>query len=293
VNPWLDIERDIARATAESFRIERRAAVSGGCIHSAWKVEGADQCWFVKTNDGGKFGLFEAEARGLEALVHIALLRVPRPLCVGRNADASWIVMEHIELESRTAACDALLGAQLAALHRHTGSSFGWHRDNYIGSAPQMNGWADSWPAFWRERRLGFQLTLAQKNGYAGKLQTIGAKLLERIDRFFTSYAPAPALLHGDLWSGNAASDTQDSPVVFDPAVYQGDREADIAMTELFGGYSRSFYSAYDEAYPRDAGYWVRKNLYSLYHVLNHLNLFGGGYLRQAEQMIEGLLAET
>ncbi|HLF24376.1 MAG TPA: fructosamine kinase family protein, partial [Burkholderiales bacterium] len=134
-------------------------------------------------------------------------------------------------------------------------------------------------------------LDLAKRNGYAGKLQDAGEKLLARVAQFFAGYAPASSLLHGDLWSGNAAQDGAGAPVLFDPAVYYGDREADIAMTELFGGFSSSFYAAYRSTFPLDSGYTVRKNLYNLYHVLNHLNLFGGGYLRQAERMIDALLA--
>ena len=130
------------------------------------------------------------------------------------------------------------------------------------------------------------------KNGFDGKLQARGAELLEQLGGFFTTYRPQPSLLHGDLWGGNWASDTNSAPVIFDPATYFGDREADIAMTRLFGGFGDSFYRAYQAAWPLDSGARARTSLYNLYHVLNHLNLFGAGYLRQAESTIDGLLAQ-
>jgi fructosamine-3-kinase len=159
----------------------------------------------------------------------------------------------------------------LAAAHRSTGPRFGWQRDNYIGSTPQRNGWCDTWAQFWIERRMRPQLELAKRNGF--DLPFPESSVLEH-------HKPAPSLLHGDLWSGNAGF-TPEGPAVFDPAVYYGDREADLAMTELFGGFPREFYRAYNEAWPLEAGYQRRKHLYNLYHLLNHLNLFGGGYLAQ------------
>ena len=146
---------------------------------------------------------------------------------------------------------------------------------------------------FLRERRLGFQLDLAAANGYRGRLQARGEQLLERLGQFFSHYRPKPSLLHGDLWGGNHAADAKNQPVIFDPAVYYGDRESDLAMTELFGGFSAEFHAAYRDAYPLDPGYAVRKTLYNLYHVLNHLNLFGAGYKSQAETMVDRLLSET
>jgi fructosamine-3-kinase len=163
------------------------------------------------------------------------------------------------------------MGSMLARAHSRPGPRFGWHRDNYIGSSPQQNGWCDDWAEFWRERRLRPQLERAG--------------LRANLDRLLEGHKPQPSLLHGDLWSGNVGF-TKDGPVVFDPAVYYGDREADLAMTELFGGFSREFYDAYQEVLPLDAGYEKRKHLYNLYHLLNHLNLFGGGYLGQVKSTL-------
>ncbi|MGZ5260107.1 MAG: fructosamine kinase family protein [Burkholderiales bacterium] len=278
--PWNDIERDIGAATGAAFSIAQRSAAAGGCVNTAWTIEGGGRRYFVKVNEETRAAMFEAEAAGLSELQRGAV-RVPEAICHGVASAGSWIVLEYIELGARNAGSDAALGIQLAELHRHTAETYGWRRDSTIGSTPQPNTRSSSWPTFWRDQRLGFQLRLAEEGGYGGKLHTTGAQLLEHVPAFFESYTPVPSLLHGDLWSGNAAC-----------AVYYGDREADIAMTELFSGFSSSFYEAYRDAYPLDAGYAVRKDLYNLYHVLNHLNLFGGGYLRQAQRMIDSLLTE-
>ncbi len=155
-----------------------------------------------------------------------------------------------------------------------------------------MNDWLGDWVAYFRDRRLRYQVELAARKGYSGPLQRQGEVLLERLGGLFTTYQPAPALLHGDLWGGNWGVDEEGGPVIFDPAVYYGDREADLAMTRLFGGFGASFYAAYEAAWTLDAGSRTRADLYNLYHVLNHLNLFGGGYSRQALSLVERLLAE-
>jgi protein-ribulosamine 3-kinase len=173
-----------------------------------------------------------------------------------------------------------------------TPSRFGFATNNFIGTTSQPNDWKVDWIDFWREQRLGFQLRLAAQNGYGGQLQRLGDKLMDALPAFFASHTPQPSLLHGDLWSGNHAFLADGTPTIFDPATYYGDRECDLAMTELFGGYSTDFYSAYRAAYQLDAGYARRRELYNLYHILNHANLFGGGYARQAEQMMQRLLAD-
>jgi len=214
-------------------------------------------------------------------------------VCVGKNHSNAYIVMEYIAIggSGRKQSIEAL-GHQLASMHRVTKAQYGWFRDNTIGSTPQINTVNDDWIHFWRERRLAFQLDLAARKGYGGRLQQKGELLLTKLQGFFSQPPPA-SLLHGDLWSGNYAISDTGEPVIFDPAVYYGDREADLAMTELFGGFPASFYAAYNGAYALDEGYAVRKTLYNLYHILNHLNLFGGGYGGQAERMIEQLLSEV
>ncbi len=291
MNPWPDITAAIAHATGGAFRIEQRTPVGGGCINSAWRIEGQGQRYFVKINNSAFGGMFAAETAGLSAIAATRTLRVPHPVCHGTNRNASWLVLEYIELSRKSNM--RLLGAQLAALHRVTGRHYGWPHDNTIGATPQINTASDDWCAFWREHRLGYQLRLAATNGYVGRLQQLGGRLLNHLPELLSEHRPQPSLLHGDLWSGNAGSDANGAPVIFDPAAYYGDREADLAMTELFGGFSAEFYADYREAYPLEAGYARRKILYNLYHVLNHLNLFGGGYLAQAEDMMAELLAEA
>jgi fructosamine-3-kinase len=206
----------------------------------------------------------------------------------GSAGGQSYLVLENLELSSRGNV--KLLGEQLAALHRCEAENFGFASDNFIGTTTQPNSWANDWVGFWREHRLGFQLRLAEEKGYGGSLQRLGVKLLDALPAFFADYTPLPSLLHGDLWNGNHAFLADGTPTIFDPAVYYGDRECDLAMTELFGGYPADFYAAYRAAYPLDPGYASRRELYNLYHILNHANLFGGGYARQAEQIMERLL---
>ncbi len=236
--------------------------------------------------------MFAAEADGLCELASAKAIRVPIPVCYGKAAGKSWLVTEYIGFGRGEEDSAQLLGRQLATLHRQSSEQFGWFRDNTIGSTPQHNAWSNDWVDFYRDHRLRFQLELAARNGFAGSLQIKGERLMANLDVFFSSYAPIASLLHGDLWGGNRAFDESGQPVIFDPAVYYGDREADIAMTELFSGFGADFYAAYQEAWPLDAGYSVRKSLYNLYHILNHANLFGGGYAVQAESMIDRLLAE-
>ena len=233
---------------------------------------------FVKTGAAARADAFAAEADGLQALKQ-AGLRVPGVVSHGVDGDEAFIVLEYLELQSK--GDFAALGRMLAAAHRHAGPRFGWHRDNYIGATPQQNGWCDDWGTFWQERRLRPQLALARKNGFDIEDLPL-ADLLK-------GHRPAPSLLHGDLWRGNAGF-VAGGPVVFDPAVYYGDREADLAMTELFGGFPPAFYASYNENYPLESGYRKRKHLYNLYHLLNHLNLFGGGYLGQVKQTLRLLL---
>lgn len=284
--------RHLEQETGRSLQSHRLTSVGGGDINSAYQLQTADISWFIKLNRAGLAEMFVAEAAGLQELAKTGQVRVPEVICFGQFQRHAYLVLNYIELDTLRGQSASIFGQQLARLHRQPQAFFGWPRDNTIGSTPQHNGRYDDWVEFWRQQRLAKQLQFAATNGYAGVLQAQGEKLLAELDGFFSDYRPQPALLHGDLWGGNAAADSQGNPVVFDPACYYGDREADIAMTELFGGFGRDFYAAYQAEYPLDAGYKTRKTLYNLYHILNHLNLFGRGYLGQANAMIEQLLAE-
>jgi protein-ribulosamine 3-kinase len=247
---------------------------------------------FMKEGPPESYGMLAAEAAGLAELRSAQAVRVPVVHDVGSTATKAWLALEWLQFSTRAGgAAEAALGEQLALQHRRAAAGFGWHRDNTIGLTPQLNGWSDSWVTFFRERRLRYQLDLAERNGYSGRLRERAALLLERIGEFFTDYQPIPSLLHGDLWGGNWGADDSGRPVIFDPAVYYGDREADLAMTRLFGGFGADFYAAYETAWPVDAGARTRRDLYNLYHVLNHANLFGDSYLPQARALIDNLLA--
>ena len=287
---WTDLSQAISDATGKPFQARRHHTVGGGCINNAYVLEDGKQRYFVKTNTPDKVGMFVAEAAGLQAILATRTLCAPKPICHGVADGIAYLVLECIEIVNGSGRSAALLGKQLAAMHRVTVSRYGWDIDNTIGATPQINTWRDDWIQFYGEHRLRFQLDLAERNGHP--MQAKGEKLIGHLPDFFISYQPQPALLHGDLWGGNWGEDPQDNPVVFDPALYYGDRETDIAMTELFGGFPASFYAAYADAYPLDAGYATRKDLYNLYHMLNHFNLFGGGYGGQAARLIEKLLAE-
>jgi fructosamine-3-kinase len=275
------------------LRIEACRDIGSGSINRCYRADAADgRQFFLKVNDAHGVPMFAAEAEGLRELQAAGAVRVPEPLAHGVAGESAWLLLEHLELRPGSAAAAAALGSALARQHRHTAEQFGWHRDNTIGSTPQPNGWMADWIGFWRERRLAFQVRLALENGYGAALGDRGEQLSEILPAFFAGYGPAPSLLHGDLWGGNWAMTPDEQPVIFDPAVYYGDREADIAMTELFGGFPREFYSAYERAWPLDPGYRRRRDIYNLYHVLNHLNLFGGAYLHQAVGLMDRLLGE-
>jgi protein-ribulosamine 3-kinase len=287
---WETISADIEAATGHRAALRQQENVGGGCINQALRVEYAGSSYLVKLSSAAQVGMFAAEAQGLRELQQCSELRIPEPVCWGDDGQSSWLVMEYLDLGGHGDA--AALAAGLASMHRITRPEFGWVRDNTIGSTPQINTPASDWIDFWRDRRLQFQLELAVRNGAGSSLQARGERLLAEFPQLFSGYTPAASLLHGDLWGGNQAFTRSGEPAIYDPAVYYGDREADIAMTELFGGFGRDFYAAYREHYPLDAGYAVRKRLYNLYHVLNHFNMFGGGYLSQAQGMLDSLLSE-
>ncbi len=262
--------------------------VGGGDISAAWHLETDSGEIFVKTGPASAAEMFVAEAEGLSELASANAVRVPAVLAIGQNAGDAFLALEWLSLERPDTHSERLLGEQLAMIHRTVKDQFGWHRDNTIGPTPQCNNWSADWVTFFGEHRLGYQLQLAKENGFTGELQEQGARVLRRLPVFFSAYTPVPSLLHGDLWSGNWSS-CEGSPVIYDPAVYYGDRETDLAMTKLFGGFGVAFYDAYESVWPLDPGSRKRCCLYQLYHVLNHLNLFGSGYLSRAFDLMRSL----
>lgn len=291
MNIWQEIERSLSATTGGGVHLRSPRSVGGGDINQAYRVESSQGPFFVKLNDADRLDMFAAEAEGLEELSQAESLRIPRPVIWGVAGQQAFLVLEYLEFGGSGSM--AALGEGLAAQHRVTADEFGWYRDNTIGSTQQPNRHSSDWSTFWAEQRLGFQVGLAVARGAGQRLQERSELLIEALPALMEGRRPEASLLHGDLWSGNYAYTRAGEPAIFDPAVYYGDREADLAMTELFGGFGREFYAAYQHAWPLDSGYRTRKKLYNLYHILNHYNIFGGGYLGQAQGMIDWLLSEV
>lgn len=288
---WQSIISHIEQATGQTFEVKHQQSVGGGSINDAFLLSGNDgRQFFVKTNISGRKDMFEAETRGLQALASSAVIKVPLPVCFGDDGKRSYIVLEYLAMTGE--ANQVVLGQQLAEMHRKTAAQFGWQFDNTIGATFQPNQQSENWLDFWSEQRLGYQLQLAAKNGYNNELQVLGERLLLAMPMLFNGRKIKPSMLHGDLWGGNVAGLSDGTPVIFDPAFYYGDREADIAMTYVFGGFSADFYASYQNAFPLDEGFALRKTFYNIYHILNHMNMFGGAYHGQAMHMMEQVLAE-
>jgi fructosamine-3-kinase len=274
--------------------VRAAAPLHGGCIHQAWRVELADgRRVFVKASRQAPEGVFAAEAEGLAALARPGVLRVPAVLAVGEGAGWRFLALELVRAGAAEAGFSARFGRQLAAHHRATVQErCGFAHDNWLGASPQPNGWAEDWCDFWRRRRLGHQLDLVRRAGRAdGELLALGERLAERLGEWLDDVpGECPCLLHGDLWGGNYLVGEGGEPVLLDPAAYYGHREADLAMTRLFGGFDERFAAAYRETWPLPPGSEERFAIYELYHLLNHLVLFGGGYRAGCAQRLRRLV---
>ena len=285
---WQKIAQHISDTTQNAFIIKNKSSLGGGSINAAYKVTGENNAvYFVKHNHANLQYMFQVEFDSLNELQQTRDMLIPSPVCFGTADNYAYLVLEYIEMTSR--GNHHLLGGALANMHRITQSQFGWYQDNIIGSTPQSNKRHSDWLSFWRDERLLPQFKMLYDKGYKTTLNSLSEKLLNNLEHILAGHQPVPSLLHGDLWSGNYAFNTQGHPVIFDPALYYGDRETDMAMTELFGGFSADFYSAYNDSWPLEEGYQKRKILYNLYHILNHANLFGSSYLHQAIGMMERL----
>jgi fructosamine-3-kinase len=288
MNVWSAIEQKVQSITGQPFQISDRQPVGGGSINQAYRIGNDRAAYFVKLNQASKLDMFVAEALGLQAMTDTLSIRVPRTLGWGSTSTHSYLILEWLDLGQGETHTWAMMGRHLASLHRHTHSQgFGWDQSNTIGETPQINTWCTDWTTFFSHHRIGYQLQLAQRRGGSFSL---GQELLQVIPQVLAEHNPQPSLVHGDLWSGNAAFSRTGEPIIFDPAVYYGDREVDLAMSELFGSFPAEFYQGYQDAWPLEAGYSQRKVLYNLYHILNHFNLFGGGYYNQAERVIHQVI---
>ncbi len=282
---WTQIAAHISKSQPK-FKIASHRPVSGGCINQGYAVSDGERTYFVKLNEATKVEMFVAEALGLQQIAQTNTIRVPKPICWGVAENSAYIVLEWLKLEAGNTNSWQKMGQNLAAMHRLASASYGWEQNNTIGSTPQINNWTTDWVEFYASHRLGYQFQLAKRKGGRFPQQE---QLLASLPRLL-SHQVQPSLVHGDLWGGNAACTQEGEPVIFDPATYYGDREVDIALTELFGGFPAAFYHGYNEVFPLDPGYEQRKTLYNLYHILNHFNLFGGGYASQANRMISQIL---
>lgn len=288
---WLAICNQIQQVSGLRVDSNFIQSVGGGCINSAYIVGKQKQRVFIKTNRQSMLQMFKAEARGLNTMALAEAILVPEVICVGTRENIAFIAMQAFSFGHDKTHSYRNFGLQLAKLHRYQQPRFGAETDNTIGSTPQHNRWMDNWFDYWREHRLGFQLNLAKQNRASIALIDDGLVLAEKMEQLFDQ-PPTAACLHGDLWNGNWAFNRNGQPVIFDPAHYFGDREADIAMTKLFGRAPADFYAAYHDSYPLNDNYTTRETFYNVYHILNHYNLFGGGYAEQAHRMIQGLLSE-
>lgn len=284
---WSTIAQDITRATGQPFEIQDRRTIGGGSINQAYCISDGDRDYFIKLNRAAQYAMFEAEALGLKEIADSHTIKVPEPICWGTANGSCYIVMEYLSLGNSDRDSWYQMGHDLAAMHRVTSrQGFGWRQDNTIGDTPQKNPWTTDWVTFFIEHRLRYQFQLANRRGHFPRED----ELLSAVPALLSGHDPEPSLVHGDLWSGNASVTADGTPIILDPATYYGDREVDIAMSELFGRFPEPFYKGYNDAYPLDEGYEKRKTLYNLYHIINHFNLFGGGYGSQANSMIDRLL---
>jgi protein-ribulosamine 3-kinase len=274
------IDEAVQQLYGPKVRVVRQVGVAGGCIANGTRLELSDgHSLFAKQSETLPSQMFAAEALGLAAMRSDRGPRIPQPLAVSTTPHSGFILMEWISSGRPDTGFYEKFGRKLARMHHSlVGDRFGFESDNYIGSTEQRNEWSENWCEFFASRRIGFQARLARDRGRtdAGLSRSIDS-LINRIDTLLTE-PEHPALLHGDLWGGNFLCDDSGEPVLIDPAVYYGHPEADLAMTELFGGFSPEFYRAYGDEKRLEPGYAERRDLYNLYHMLNHLNIFGGSY---------------
>ncbi len=262
----------------DSNLIQGFSFASGGCINQGGKLKTSRGDFFLKWNDIKKFpGMFEAETKGLKLLGEQNSIKIPEVIGFGEKGSFQFLLLQFIEEKPRLKIYWQQLGSKLASLHRCSSDLFGLDHDNYIGSLKQLNNQHASWLTFFIEQRLNVQLKLAID---AGIMDSELSKQFEFLYAKLPTLLPEekPSLVHGDLWSGNLITDENGEPCLIDPAVYFGNREADLAMTKLFGGFDDEFYVSYVETFPLQPGYHKRLDLYNLYPLLVHVNLFGGAY---------------
>lgn len=269
----------------------RRSGV--GCINETWQAFGEGlSSLFIKVGRSDAADMYEREREGLVLLSQARKLRIPQAYTVAANEHCACLIMEFIQLQPLRLAAQVALGEALAELHSISTDQYGLAEDNYIGRSRQVNGFAEDWWEFYCDKRLTVQWEMAKRNGMRSELLQRLQRLIERVPAHFAYHKPRASLLHGDLWSGNVAADTAGTPVIYDPAVYYGDAETDIAMSQMFQSLGAGVYETYYQYLPAQSGHARRRSLYDLYHWLNHFNLFGVTYLGQVERAADTVLQE-
>ncbi len=275
--------------SADAGTLKGVLPVSGGSINDAFRVETNRGMFFLKMNSASRYpGMFDAEARGL-GLLSVSGFAVPEPIATGLVGEHQFILMQWMEKGGPGSDLWSLFGTALARMHRETAQDFGLDHDNYIGSLPQSNTEHTTWADLYREARLIPQMELAERSGrLSSRLKRGFDALFNQLDGLFP--VEKPALLHGDLWSGNMMVGPAGTPCIFDPAVYYGHREMDLAMMALFGGFGHDWVESYNEVYPLEPGWKQRIPIGQLYPLMVHVNLFGGGYARSVENVLQNYL---
>ena len=282
------LEEALSERLNTSITIDQVSAATGGCINQAYQLHAAQSSWFLKRNSATCEDMFAAEMDGLATLAEATAFRIPTPLFYGRFGSYSYLVMEYLALEGRVQ--DVAFATALRGMHEIHQSRYGYHRDNYIGASAQFNNMHDNWFDFFMQERLERQVRMLTDMGNGRELQRIWPDFNRACEALFADYQPKASLLHGDLWQGNVGQ-VGGIPSIYDPACYYGDAETDLAMLELFGHPSNQFYETYDKGREIAPGREIRKHCYNLYHILNHANLFGGGYLSQANGLIKDIIS--
>lgn len=285
---WQTIEQEITQVTDEPFNIKHKQVVTGGDINLCYWLSNYQRNYFIKLNDKSRLQQFESEAYSLEQIKQLNVMACPNVVTTGTTLDKSFLVLEYLPFNHASNQNWYQFGKQLATMHKQSShGQFGWQHDNYIGTTPQPNSWQSNWRTFFAEQRIGWQLQLlAEKSIKLGSIDYI----INVCHDALLHHQVTPSLVHGDLWQGNIGF-SDNAAYIFDPASYYGDREVDIAMSELFGQMPDEFYQGYQEVFPLDADYDKRKLIYNFYHILNHANLFGGVYIEQSKANLSRILA--
>jgi len=285
---WQAISKQLSEVLLFSYEIKEKTKVHGGDINDCYMISDGEQRYFVKVNRRDFLPKFEIEAENIRLLHDSRTVFVPELVLTGTSKDHSFIVLNYLPTKPLDDSKNSFsFGQQLARLHQWgEQKEYGLDQDNYIGATLQPNKWDRKWGRFFAEQRIGWQLQLLREKGI--NLVDIN-EFTQLVQNRLANHQPKPALLHGDLWHGNVANSVFGA-ICYDPACYWGDRECDIAMTELFEGFQAEFYQGYESVAPLDLGYSERKDIYNLYHLLNHYNQFGGHYLDQSQKLINQIL---